>query len=143
MTGFFAVTPGLVLYPSTNTFYPIFNNTNVVGGYNDGVLNTTTGVATVPYNAPYSIDASINFEYNGSPSTYYIELSIEVDGNETRIKRQDNVVSNDANTFDISGTLFLQAGQTVRVKMWVNKTAPGQQIINGFLGSYFSMAALE
>lgn len=137
-TGFFATTANLIEV-SSKDFYPIFNNTSVVGGFNSGMLDTTTGTALVPEEGVYDISSSLNFEFNFAPPQFTVRLIAEIDGAQSRLISETIVKHNDANTYTLNGPLQLEAGQRVRIKLWTSVFNEGTQYINGHFGSFFAM----
>lgn len=139
--GFFAVLPSG--YVPSASYYAPYVLTAVDGGWNSGMLNTSDGTVTIPESGIYQINASFSVEYDhlAYPS-YTIDLILEIDGSESRMRCQQTIVNNDMNTVVIGGALSLSAGQVLRVKVKTQIFAATQVSTSSFRGSYFSMVKI-
>lgn len=137
-TGFFA-TVNSEFVNAYHTHIP-FSVTATAGGWNSGMLDTSTGIATVPESGVYHIDASVNLENNAFRSgSYIVDVIVEINGNTSRLRSQQTITNNDANTVQVSGTLSLVQGTQVRIKLSVSQLQEDMIMYSGFFGTYFSM----
>lgn len=140
-SGFFAsMTSGFI--PSIHS-YLTFSDTSMTGAWNSGMLNTATGIATVPESGLYNLSVAANVENNGYYGKSYIaDLIVEINGVASRLRSQQTITNNDTNTLKISGVVNLTAGQNIRVKLVLSEFKPNQMILHGYFGTYFSMCKI-
>jgi len=139
--GFYA-SLSLPFVTTTKDLYLVWNSIPTTFGFNTGVLDTTTGIATIPVDGIYSLQGSVMYEWNGVPAERLVSAKVEVNGSLTSIVTTQSVTTNDDTTLDFGATVSLKAGNTVRVKLQFPSLDPGQQVIKS-IGTYFSIYRLS
>lgn len=139
--GFFAVAPsGFV--PSASYYVP-YVITAVTGGWNSGMLNTSDGSVVIPSTGIWQTNVSFVIEHNNLVNKeYVVDLIVEIDGTESRMRCQQTITNNDLNTIVLTGALSLTEGQLVKIKLTTNNFVPSQVLTSGYKGSYFSMVKM-
>lgn len=123
------------------TSYIVFNQVPAVLGYNSGVLDPSTGVATINQDGVYEVAGAVTFEWNGPVSNRLATIRLEVNGALTTVQSSQNYSSNDDSTLHFSAPMYLRAGQQLRVKLILPSLDLNNQFVKQ-LGTYFAIAKL-
>lgn len=126
------------------TFFTPIDGWTIGGfGYNiDTMLDTTTGVVTIPTTGHWEVDFAVTAETSGTPSAAnFIALSTPALNYIATIYEESSVAN--LNTFAISGSAYFTAGDQVFLTGNINGSNTGNGVITAGTRTFWSMNLLE
>lgn len=109
----------------------IENLTQGTGGWNSGLLDEETGIATIVNSGIYILNANLAFEWNCNECDRLVSFSVDLNAEDVLAVDKQVYIGNDIVTYHVSGIYELQAGDEICLALHVSELACGNQLIHG------------